>query len=74
MHPSTGVYCIAVATGINPTYAVATLRDDDSAFGAQINVLPAATDCPNENAEVNTFQVILHGATNAAARGSGLRK
>lgn len=29
-HPSTGVYCIAVASGIDPTAAVATPRADDS--------------------------------------------
>jgi hypothetical protein len=72
-HAGTGVYCIAVGTGIDPTYAVATLREDDSDFGAQITVLPAATHCPSGTAEVDTFQVILDSPAAAAARGLDVR-
>ena len=59
-HAGTGVYCIAVATGIEPTYTAATPREDDSDPGAQITVLPGATNCPTDTAEVDTFQVTLH--------------
>jgi Collagen triple helix repeat (20 copies) len=73
-HPSTGVYCIAVASGIDPTYAVASPRADDSTNAVEIDVLPDATDCPSGNAEVVTFQMTFGSSAAAAARGSELRK
>jgi hypothetical protein len=72
-HPSTGVYCIAPGSGIDPTYAVASPRVDDSTNAVEIDVLPTANDCPSGNAEVVTFQMTF-GNSAAAARPSGLRK
>jgi hypothetical protein len=56
-HPSTGVYCIALAPGIDPTYPVASARLDDSTYAVEIDVLPTADDCPSGNAEVITVQM-----------------
>lgn len=67
-HPFTGVYCIAVGSGIDATYAVATPRVDDSTNAVEIDVLPTAADCPSGNAEVVTFQMTFGSAAAAALR------
>ena len=72
-HPITGVYCVAVASGIDPTSAVASPRSDDSTNAVEIDVFPTAADCPSGNAEVVTFQMSFDSAAAAAER-SGLRK
>ncbi len=56
-HPSPGVYCIALASGIDPAYPVASARLDDSTDAVEIDVLPTADDCPSGNAEVVTVQM-----------------
>jgi hypothetical protein len=65
--PSTGVYCIAITPSIDPTYAVATPRSDDSTDAVEVDVLPAAPDCPSQRAEVNTYQMTFGSAAAAPA-------
>ncbi len=72
-HPATGLYCVAVASGIDPASAVATPREDDSTDAVEVDVLPTADDCPTGNAEVVTFQMTFGNAASAAHL-SGLRK
>ena len=67
-HPITGVYCVAVASGIDPTSAVATPRADDSSNAVEIDVLPTAGDCPSGNAEVVTFQMSFGSEATVAQR------
>jgi hypothetical protein len=69
-HPSTGVYCIALASGIESTYAVASPRADDSTQAVEVDVLPTADDCPSGTAEVVTFQMTFGSSAAAAARAS----
>jgi hypothetical protein len=72
-HPITGVYCLAVASGIDPTSAVAAPRADDSTDAVEIDVFPTAADCPSGDAEVVTFQMSF-GSAAADAQRSELRK
>jgi hypothetical protein len=72
-HPGTGIYCIAVASGIDPTYAVASPQGDDSTNAVEIDVLPDAPDCLTGDAEVETFQMTF-GSSAAVASRSALGK
>lgn len=71
-HPATGVYCIVLASGIDPTYPVASARATDSTSAVEIDVQPTADDCPSGNAEVVTFQMTF--GSSGGDRRSALRK
>jgi hypothetical protein len=49
-----GIYCIRLASGINPADAMATLTDD-STIGAEVDTVRNSTNCASGEAEVNTF-------------------
>jgi hypothetical protein len=57
-----GVYCVTLASGISPTYAVASFTDDSS-VGGEIDTVRNAPDCASGDVEVNTF-VLEIGSSN----------
>lgn len=59
--PNSGIYCIQLAPGIDPSDAVVSLTDD-STIGAQVNSVRNSTNCASGEAEVDTF-VLLQGAS-----------
>jgi hypothetical protein len=57
-----GVYCVRLASGINPAAAMATLTDDSDP-GAEVWTVPKTFDCASGEAEVQTAQLQQSGTT-----------
>jgi hypothetical protein len=58
-HPGIGISCISLASGIDPSDAMATLTSD-SGPGAVVKTVPSSrpADCPAGQLEVDTFQLM----------------
>jgi hypothetical protein len=58
---ASGVYCISLDAGIDPTDAIASLTTPDAANG--VSTVPNSTNCAAGQAEVDTF-ILVQGDTN----------
>lgn len=60
-HPYSGVYCIGLASGISPSYAVVSLTDD-SLSGAEVYTVRNNPACSG-GLEVDTLVSVLPSST-----------